>query len=470
MTALDSLGPNSHGGSSVMGSSAVPLGGKEVAERTAASSDGQALRTSPASGARPVSTEPEHARSETIEPVRSGVTDPGEGRGPAWLDEWMAANSDLVVAWRRELHSRPELSRGEYRTTRLLAEQLESIGLRPRRLPVGTGLICDIGQETHPARTIALRADIDALPLSESTGLPFASATEGVAHCCGHDAHTAVLLGVAMALASGPALPGRVRLIFQPAEEVMPGGALDVLAAGGLDGVDRIFGLHCDPRLPVGTVGTRIGALTSASDPLEVRLTSPGGHTSRPHLTADLVHALGTLITGLPTLLSRRVDPRTGTVLAWGAVRSGEAPNAIPQEGTLRGTLRTADRDTWAELGPLVQELVQGLLAPLGVGYDLQHRRGVPPVVNDAESTRLMRTAIGEALGEQAQSGTPQSSGGEDFGWYLEHVPGSFARLGVAGEGTGAADLHRPNFVLDERALLVGVRTMVHTVLTALRE
>ncbi|SFT48211.1 amidohydrolase [Actinopolyspora lacussalsi subsp. righensis] len=469
MTALDSLGPNTHGGNSVVDHPPADPLAEEDAARAPGDGGDRSFRADSTTAVVP--NGPERAMSETIGPVRSGVADPGQGRGPAWLDEWMADNSDLVVAWRRELHSNPELSRAEHRTTRLLVEQLESLGLRPRRLPVGTGLICDIGQETHVARTIALRADIDALPLTESTGLPFASNTEGAAHCCGHDAHTAVLLGTAMALASAPgALPGRVRLIFQPAEEVMPGGALDVLAAGGLDGVDRIFGLHCDPRLPVGTVGTRIGALTSASDPVEVRLTSPGGHTSRPHLTADLVHALGTLITGLPTLLSRRVDPRTGTVLAWGAVRSGEAPNAIPQEGTLRGTLRTADRDTWAELGPLVQELVQGLLAPLGVGYDLQHRRGVPPVVNDAESTRLMRAAIGEALGEQAQSGTPQSSGGEDFGWYLEHVPGSFARLGVAGEGMPANDLHQPNFVLDERALFVGVRTMVHTALTALRE
>lgn len=273
-----------------------------------------------------------------------------------------------------------------------------------------------------------------------------------------------------MALADAPHLPGRVRLIFQPAEEVMPGGALDVIAAGGLDGVDRIFGLHCDPRLPVGAVGTRIGALTSASDLLELRLSSPGGHTSRPHLTGDLVHALGTVITGLPTLLSRRVDPRSGTVLAWGAVHSGEAPNAIPQDGVLRGTLRTGDREIWAELGPLVHELVQGLLAPLGVGFDLQHRRGVPPVVNDAECTHLLRQAVQDAMGEHAQSGTPQSSGGEDFGWYLEHVSGSFARLGVSAPGAEPFDLHQPRFDLDERALPVGVRTMVHTALVALRE
>ncbi|WP_374727417.1 amidohydrolase [Haloactinomyces albus] len=404
--------------------------------------------------------------------AESGPEDLGAGRGPSWLDAWIAAHAHHVLAWRRHIHAHPELSRAEHETTAFLAEQLTRAGLRPRTLPGGTGLVCEIGPRTHqPQRTVALRADIDALPLTEDTGLEFASTVEGTAHACGHDAHTTILLGTALALASAPHLSGRVRLIFQHAEEVMPGGALDVLAAGGLDGVERIFGLHCDPRLPVGRVGTKIGPLTSASDLLELSLNSPGGHTSRPHLTGDLVHALGTVITGLPELLSRRVDSRTGTVLAWGAVHAGEAPNAIPQDGLVRGTLRTGNRDTWAELGPLVHELVQGLLAPLGVGYDLQHRRGVPPVVNDTVSTHLLRAGVSAALGEHALAETPQSSGGEDFGWYLEHVPGSFGRLGVSSkEDDGFADLHQPSFDLDERALLVGIRTMVHAALSALND
>ncbi|MGW6931093.1 M20 family metallopeptidase [Lentzea sp. NPDC054927] len=395
----------------------------------------------------------------------SPVDDLGEGRGPAWLDDWLKANAADVVAWRRHIHANPELSRREYNTTELVAKLLREVGLKPRILPGGTGLICDIGRGP---RCVALRADMDALPLPENTGLPFASTVDGVSHACGHDAHTTVLLGTALALASATELPGRVRLVFQPAEEVMPGGALDVLAAGGLDGVERIFGLHCDPRLQVGRIGTRIGAITSASDLLELRLSSPGGHTSRPHLTADLVHALGTVITGLPTMLSRRVDPRSGTVLVWGAVHAGEAPNAVPQDGMVRGTLRTGDRDIWAELEPLVKDLVTGLLAPTGVGFDLHHRRGVPPVVNERESTQILRAGIEAALGDDALAGTEQSSGGEDFGWYLEHVPGSFARLGVWNGQEKQRDLHQPTFDLDERALLVGVRVMVHTALAAL--
>ena len=377
------------------------------------------------------------------------------GRGPSWLEGWLATHGIELVSWRRHLHAHPELSFQDHRST----------GLRPRVLPGGTGLICDIG--TGP-RCVALRADLDALPLSETAELPFASTVNGVMHACGHDAHTAILMGAASALASSPELPGRIRVIFQPAEEVMPGGALEVVAADSLSGVERIFALHCDPHLRVGQVGIRVGPITFASDMLELRLTSPGGHTSRPHLTADLVHALGTVITGLPLLLSRRVDPRSGTVLVWGTVRAGEAANTVPQTGLVRGTLRTWDRRTWAKLEPLVQELVTALLAPTGVRFELDHVQGMPPVVNDPASTALLRDCAAAALGESAVVGTEQSSGGEDFGWYLEHVPGSMCRLGVwPGEGP-RRDLHQPSFDLDESALPLGVRLLVHAALAAL--
>ncbi len=398
-------------------------------------------------------------------PVTAPVADLGAGHGPEWIDRWLAAHTDDVVSWRRAIHARPELARREHETTRLVAETLAGAGLRPRLLP-GTGLVCDIGEGP---RTVALRADIDALPLTEQVEVPWASQVPGVAHMCGHDAHTAMVLGAGLALAASPEeLPGRVRLIFQPAEEVQPGGALDVIAADGLDGVDRIFALHCDPRLEVGKVGTRTGAITSACDMLELRLTSPGGHTSRPHLTADLVHALGTVITGLPDLLSRRVDPRSGTVLVWGTVQAGNATNAVPQQGVLGGTLRTAQHATWNELEPLVRSLVTALLAPTGVGYVLEHRRGVPPVVNDAVSADLLARAAERAVGLDAAVGTEQSSGGEDFGWYLEHVPGAMGRLGVWSGSGDMSDLHQPTFDLDERALPVGVRTLAHAALATL--
>jgi amidohydrolase len=393
------------------------------------------------------------------------VTDIGQGRGPAWLDGWLSAHNRELVGWRRVLHSRPELARQEKQSTALVANRLTEAGLDPRLMPEGTGLYCDVGSGDH---CVALRADLDALPLQEQTGLPFASTVDGAMHACGHDAHTAMLLGAGLALAQAPRLPGRVRLIFQPAEEVQPGGAIDMVAAGVMKDVERIFALHCDPRLPVGQVGTKIGPITSACDLLEIRLTSPGGHTSRPHLTADLVYALGQLITQLPGLLSRRVDPRTGTVLTWGAVEAGSASNAIPENGVLRGTLRTGDHQVWTEIAPLVRSLVTAVLAPTGVGYVLDHQRGVPPVNNEALSTGLLSDAATAALGPDGATSTEQSSGGEDFAWYMEEVPGAMGRLGVwSGDGE-MRDIHQPTFDLDERALPVGVRVLVHAALASL--
>ena len=236
---------------------------------------------------------------------------------------WLDAHYTDLVAWRRHMHAHPELGRQEFATTQFVASRLADAGLNPKVLPGGTGLTCDFGPEHGPK--IALRADMDALPMAERTGAPYASVVPNVTHACGHDAHTSILLGTAQALASVPALPVGVRLIFQAAEELMPGGAVDAIAAGALTGVSRIFALHCDPRLAVGKVAVRPGPITSAADQLEVTLHSPGGHTSRPHLTGDLVYGIGTLITGVPGILSRRIDPRNSTVMVWGAVNAGVA-------------------------------------------------------------------------------------------------------------------------------------------------
>ncbi|MBY6351672.1 M20 family metallopeptidase [Rhodococcoides corynebacterioides] len=371
-------------------------------------------------------------------------------------DAWIDAHGADLVAWRRRIHAHPELARQEFATTALVVDTLRAVGLSPTVMPGGTGVVCDIG----PAGPrIALRADMDALPLTEFTGAEYSSTVPGVSHACGHDAHTTVLLATGVVLASLPSLPHGVRLIFQPAEEVMPGGALDLVAAGVLDGVTQIHALHCDPRLEVGKVGIRVGAITSAADTVELRLHSAGGHTSRPHLTSDLVYALGSVVTALPGLLSRRVDPRTSTVMVWGAVVAGQAPNAIPQTGMLTGTVRTGDHQTWELLEPLVQEIVAGVLAPTGVKFEVDYRRGVPPVVNDEHATRRFEAAI-RTLGPDALADTAQSGGGEDFSWYLEHVPGAMARLGVWSGHGPQLDIHQPTFDLDERALAVGVRVM----------
>ena len=376
-------------------------------------------------------------------------------------ESWLAAHYEEMIAWRRHMHRHPELGRQEYATTQFVAERLADAGLNPKVLPGGTGLTCDFGPEHQPR--IALRADMDALPMAELTGAPYASTVPNVAHACGHDAHTAILLGTALTLASVPELPVGVRLVFQAAEELMPGGAIDAIAAGAIIGVSRIFALHCDPRLEVGKVAIRRGPITSAADRIEITLYSPGGHTSRPHLTGDLVYGLGTLITGLPGVLSRRIDPRNSTVLVWGAVNAGVAANAIPQTGVLSGTVRTASRQTWVALEEIVRETVDALLSPLAIEHTLQYRRGVPPVVNEDVSTQILTQAI-EAIGPDALADTRQSGGGEDFSWYLEEIPGAMARLGVwPGEGP-QLDLHQPTFDLDERALAIGLRVMVNII------
>lgn len=373
----------------------------------------------------------------------------------ARVDEWLIAHRDEVIGWRRHLHSHPELSHMEYATTDFLEQTLRLHGLEPQRFP-GTGLMVDIGPATEDR--LAFRADLDALALTELTGLPYASTEPGVAHACGHDVHTTISLGLACALADNvDALRHGVRVIFQPAEEVMDGGASDVIAWGGLDGIGSIFGLHVEPKLKVGKIGVRTGAITSASDVIRLKVTGPGGHSARPHLTSDVVFALGSLVTQLPALLSRRVDPRTATVLVFGSVNAGYAPNAIPESGQMTGTIRTADIATWRILQELMEELIAQVLAPTGCCHELTYQRGVPPVINDDVATAMLADAA-RVIDPQAVVQAPQSSGGEDFSMYLEHVPGSMARLGCwSGKGR-MQDLHQGDLDVDERAIGVGVR------------
>ena len=235
------------------------------------------------------------------------------------------------------------------------------------------------------------------------------------------------------------------------------GRRCDLIEWGALEGVHSIFAIHAEPKLRVGRIGIRAGAITSATDVVELNIKGPGGHTSRPHLSADVVYALGKVITELPALLSRRVDPRTGTVLVFGQVNSGYAPNAIPETGSLTGTMRTADIGIWRDMQSLFTELVDQILAPVGVEHELTYNRGVPPVLNDDVATALLASAA-QSIDPQAVVQAPQSSGGEDFSWYLEKVPGSMARLGCwSGEGE-QHDLHMGDLIVDERAIGVGIK------------
>lgn len=375
-----------------------------------------------------------------------------------FINEWFDAHRAEVIAWRRHIHRNPETANQEVETTNYIANILADYGLEPQRFP-HTGLMVDIGPDTELGR-LAFRADIDALPITEVTGLEFTSEKPGTMHACGHDVHTTVALGLACALSDFQRvneLELGIRVIFQPAEEVWVGGATDVISWGALEGVHSIFAIHAEPKLRVGRIGIRAGAITSATDVVELKIKGPGGHTSRPHLSADVVYALGKVITELPALLSRRVDPRTGTVLVFGQVNSGYAPNAIPETGMLTGTMRTADITIWRQMQELFAELVDQILAPVGVEHELSYNRGVPPVLNDDVATAMLASAA-QSIDPQAVVQAPQSSGGEDFSWYLEKVPGSMARLGCwSGEGE-QHDLHMGDLIVDERAIGVGIK------------
>ncbi|MGY1917099.1 amidohydrolase [Blastococcus sp. SYSU DS0973] len=383
----------------------------------------------------------------------------------AAVDDWVGVHHPELVSVRRHLHAHPELAFAEFETTSFIEQRLRAAGLRPRRLPTGTGLVCEVGDAEGPV--VVLRADIDALPLADLKDVPYASTRDGLCHACGHDVHTTVVLGVALALAGLDGLPGRVRCVFQPAEETVPGGATEVVASGVLDGASRAFALHCDPSVPAGKVGLRTGPITAACDRMDVTLTGPGGHTARPQLTVDLVDALGRLITDLPSLLSRQVDPRVGMSLVWGAVNAGVAANAIPQRGTLRGTVRVLDRDAWKGAEDLLRSLVARVAATTGADVGVDYIRGVPPVVNDPRSVALLRSAALGSVGAENLVLSPQSMGGEDFGWFADVMPIALARLGTHGGGA-PLDLHRGTFDVDERAIGVGVRLLARTALLAL--
>jgi len=376
----------------------------------------------------------------------------------AAVDELSEELRDL----RRDLHAHPELAWHEERTTDSVVAMLEKGGVEYRRLD-GSGVVAEVGPAGHP--TVALRGDMDGLPLEDTTTDPWRSKVPGVAHACGHDVHTSALVGAALALENlhrRSTLPVRVRLLFQPAEEIMPGGAHKVIDADALEGVDRIFAVHCDPAVDIGQVGLREGAITGACDSIRVRLTGRGGHTSRPHLTQDLTYALSALLTQLPAALSRRLDPRAGASMVWGVIQAGNALNVIPSSGEIAGTLRMLDAGAWHEAEHLVRTLIRDLIAPYGVSADVAYVRGVPPVVNDIACTGALRRAVESTLGAGAVAAAGQSLGGEDFAWYLERVPGAMGRLGTRTPGGPTYDLHQGSLRVDERAVDIGAKVLAN--------
>ncbi|MET9726818.1 amidohydrolase [Streptomyces zaomyceticus] len=384
--------------------------------------------------------------------------EPGSVTLPGTLSEPLRVE---LIAFRRDLHMHPELGNQEFRTTAALKARLEAAGLAPKVLPGGTGLICDIGTRHGGRPMLALRADLDALPIPDVKTVTYRSTVANRAHACGHDVHTTTVLGAGLVLAEldrQGLLPNAVRLIFQPAEEVLPGGAADAVEAGVLDGVGRIIAVHCDPRVDAGKIGLRTGPITSACDRLEVTLDGPGGHTARPHLTTDLVTAAARVATDVPAVLARRVDARSGLSVTWGRIESGHACNVIPQHAELSGTVRCLDLPTWRDAPDLVHAAIDEIATLHRAKSTVTYVRGVPPVVNDPAVTELLQAAMTARRGPYAIEDTEQSLGGEDFSWYLEHVPGAMARLGVRTPGdTRVRDLHAGDFDVDERCIEAGV-------------
>jgi amidohydrolase len=393
----------------------------------------------------------------------------------------VAAHEHELIAMRRHLHAQPEASGLEHLTTAFLVERLLVEGLQPVVLAGGTGLVCDVSldpdvapdPETMPA--VALRADIDGLAMDELNDTPYRSRFPGLAHACGHDVHTAVLVGAALALLDVRRNNPRratVRLIFEPAEEAVPGGAVDVIREGWLDHMGAIFGVHCDPKLDVGSLGLRIGALTSAADQFTLTLTGPGGHTARPRQTVDLVRWTGRIVDRLWDGVQARAEAQV--ILVFGAVHAGAAPNVIPAISTLRGSFRTSDRSAWAHGEKMLRETLAEVLTDGDIGpapdWSLKYTRGLPPVVNDAATTDLVRGVVFREFGPDAVADTPQSMGGDSFAWYTEAIPGTYVRLGTHDPRAGAPrqDLHSATFDVDERAIAIGAALLAGCALTYL--
>lgn len=366
-----------------------------------------------------------------------------------------------AVELRRLLHRHPEPAHHEYRTTDSIRRFITEAGLGFSDRQPRTGGWVDVGHDPR----IGFRADIDALPIREPAGNTPRSDVEGWMHACGHDAHAAVAAGIAVTLARVAPDAG-VRILFQPAEESFPGGAVELVAEGVVDGLTGLLAFHVDPTLGVGKVGSRVGAMTAGADSVTIVVHGPGGHTSRPHMTVDLIGAAARVAAELPAAIRDAVDARSPVVTGFGSIHGGDAANVIPTEVVLRGTVRTLDADLWDVLPSLVDKLLGSILAITGARHTLEYQQGIPPVVNDGVVVARATRAIEEALGAGTIVDTETSMGGEDFSNYLTVTPGALLRLGAA---SGGGDLHSASFHLNEDAIAVGIHAGVTALLALTR-
>ena len=373
--------------------------------------------------------------------------------------------SPRLIEIRRHLHSHPELSGQEHHTAAFVAGVLSSNGVHVREGVGKTGVIGEVQGTPSDRPCLAIRTDMDALPIQERTGLEYASKAAGVMHACGHDVHTTVGLGTAMVLSQlAEELPGKVRFLFQPAEEIAQGASW-MVQDKAMDNVSAILSLHVFPSIPAGKVGIRYGALTAAADELDIIIVGESGHGARPHEAIDAIWIAAQVITTLQQAISRTQNPLRPVVLSIGQISGGRAPNVIADYVKLRGTVRSLHPETRANLPLWIEKIVGNVCASYGAQYEVNYRPGTPGVQNDLALSQLLQTAAEEAWGsDRVQVLTEPSLGAEDFSLYLEHAPGSMFRLGVGYEDRAINyPLHHPQFEVNESAIVTGVVTLAYS-------
>jgi amidohydrolase len=380
------------------------------------------------------------------------------------IKDLAASLAPRLIEIRRHLHSHPELSGQEYQTAAYVAGVLSSCGIHVQELVGKTGVVGELTGSGDDRRLLAIRTDMDALPLQERTGLDFASHQPGMMHACGHDVHTTIGLGTAMILSQlGEALPGNVRFLFQPAEETAQGAGW-MIKDGVMTGVDAIFGVHVFPSIPGGSVGIRYGALTAAADDLEILIFGESGHGARPHEAIDAVWIAAQVITTLQQAISRTQNPLRPVVLSIGQIQGGRAPNVIADQVRLLGTVRSLHPETSTALPTWIENIVATVCQTYGARYQMNYRHGVPSVQNDPVLTQIVETAAGEAWGsDRVQILLEPSLGAEDFSLYLDHAPGTMFRLGVGFPDQTNYPLHHPQFQVNENSIITGVVTMAYS-------
>jgi amidohydrolase len=368
-----------------------------------------------------------------------------------------------LIEIRRHIHAHPELSGQEYQTAAYVAGVLSSCGIVVQEAVGKTGVIGELVGRTDE-RLVAIRTDMDALPIAERTRLDFASRQPGIMHACGHDVHTTVGLGTAMVLSQlGEVFPGNTRFLFQPAEEIAQGASW-MVQDGAMNDVSAIFSVHVFPSIPAGSVGIRYGALTAAADDLEIVIMGESGHGARPHEAIDAIWIASQVITTLQQAISRTQNPLRPMVLTIGQISGGRAPNVIADQVRLQGTVRSLHPETHANLPKWIEGIVTNVCNTYGARYEINYRRGVPSVQNDLALTQLVEASAKEAWGSDRVQILPEPSlGAEDFSVYLQHAPGTMFRLGVGFRDKPNHPLHHPQFEVDETAIVTGVVTLAHT-------